>query len=80
MTVISNITRIHISDLLLRFLIFKEKFVNLHQMLHLVSDEFCDIWNVGRDIEQHIVDSLSSGKVEMFLCAACHSFTPHVNA
>ena len=26
------------------------------------------------------VHSLSSGKVEMFLCAACHAFTPHVNA
>ena len=23
---------------------------------------------------------ISSGKVEMFLCAACHAFTPHVNA
>ena len=28
----------------------------------------------------NIVHSLSSGKVEMFLCAACHAFTPHVNA
>ena len=27
-----------------------------------------------------IVHSLSSGKVEMFLCAACHAFPPHVNA
>ena len=27
-----------------------------------------------------IVHSLSFGKVEMFLCAACHAFTPHVNA
>ena len=27
-----------------------------------------------------IVHSLSSGKVEMFLCATCHAFTPHVNA
>ena len=27
-----------------------------------------------------IVHSLSSGKVEMLLCAACHAFTPHVNA
>ena len=26
-----------------------------------------------------IVHSLSSGKVEMFLCATCHAFTPHVN-
>ena len=26
-----------------------------------------------------IVHSLSSGKVEMFLCAACYAFTPHVN-
>ena len=25
------------------------------------------------------VHSLSSGKGEMFLCAACHAFTPHVN-
>ena len=27
-----------------------------------------------------IVHLLSSGKVEMYLCAACHAFTPHVNA
>ena len=27
-----------------------------------------------------IVHSLSSGKVEMFHCAACHAFTPHVSA
>ena len=27
-----------------------------------------------------MVHSLSSGKVEMFLCAACHAFTAHVNA
>ena len=26
----------------------------------------------------YIVHSLSSGKVEMFLCAACHAFTPNV--
>ena len=26
------------------------------------------------------VHSLSSGKVEMYLCAACHAFTLHVNA
>ena len=26
------------------------------------------------------VHSLSSGKGEMFLCSACHAFTPHVNA
>ena len=26
-----------------------------------------------------MVHSLSSGKVNMFLCAACHAFTPHVN-
>ena len=26
-----------------------------------------------------MVHSLSSGKAEMFLCAACHAFTPHVN-
>ena len=25
------------------------------------------------------VHSLSSGKGEMFLCATCHAFTPHVN-
>ena len=25
------------------------------------------------------VHSLSSGKGEMFLCPACHAFTPHVN-
>ena len=27
-----------------------------------------------------MVRSLSSGKGKMFLCAACHAFTPHVNA
>ena len=26
------------------------------------------------------VHSLSSGKGKMYLCAACHAFTPHVNA
>ena len=30
--------------------------------------------------EIDIVHSLSSGKVEMFLCTSCHAFTPHVNA
>ena len=33
-----------------------------------------------RAINAAIVHSLSSGKVEIFLCAACHAFTPHVNA
>ena len=37
---IDSITRIHFLDLLLRFLKFNEKFVNLHQMLHLVTDGF----------------------------------------
>ena len=27
-----------------------------------------------------MVHSVSSGKGKMFLCAACHAFTPHVNA
>ena len=27
-----------------------------------------------------MVHSLSSGKGKMFLCAACHAFTPRVNA
>ena len=26
------------------------------------------------------VHSISSGKVEMYLCVACHAFMPHVNA
>ena len=30
------------------------KFVDLHQMLHLVTDGFFDMWNVRWDIEQHI--------------------------
>ena len=30
------------------------------------------------DCTDFIVHSLSSGKVEMFLCAACHAFPPHV--
>ena len=34
----------------------------------------------GMILESGIVHSVSSGKVEMFLCAACHAFTPHVNA
>ena len=34
----------------------------------------------GRNTKISIVHSLGSGKVEMFLCAACHAFTPHVNA
>ena len=46
-TTFESITRIHLLDLLLRFLKFKEKFVNLHQMWHLVTDGFFDIWNVG---------------------------------
>ena len=33
----------------------------------------------GRHQRTCIVHSVSSGKVEMFLCAACHAFTPHVN-
>ena len=28
----------------------------------------------------YIAHSLIFGKVEMFLCAVCHAFTPHVNA
>ena len=27
-----------------------------------------------------MVDSLSSGKGKMFLCAACHAFMPRMNA
>ena len=34
-------------DLLLHFLKFKEKFVDLHQMLHLVTDGFFDICNLN---------------------------------
>ena len=32
------------------------------------------------EIHKSKVHSLSSGKGEMFLCAACHAFTPHMNA
>ena len=52
MTVIDSITGIHFLDLLLRFLKFTEKFVNLHQMLHLVTDGFfiyvisAEIWRM----------------------------------
>ena len=42
MTVIDSITRINFLDLLLVFLKFNEKFVNLHQMLHLITDGFFD--------------------------------------
>ena len=38
------------------------------------------IWRLGGRGFVSIVHSLSSGKVEIFLCAACHAFTPHVNA
>ena len=47
-----SITGIHFLDLLLRFLKFKEKFINLHQMLHLVTDGFfiyvisAEIWSI----------------------------------
>ena len=34
----------------------------------------------GRRMGVGAIHSPSSGKVEMFLCAACHDFTPHVNA
>ena len=29
--------------------------------------------------KESIVHSLSSGKVEMFLCESCHAFTPYLN-
>ena len=51
---IDSITRIHFLDLMLRFLKFKEKLVNLHQMLHLVYDGFFDICFLDRDMEQLI--------------------------
>ena len=44
---IDSIIGIHFLDSLLQFLKFKEKFVNLHQMLHLVTDGFFDICNFG---------------------------------
>ena len=31
-------------------------------------------------VKLSMVHSLSSGKGKMFLCAACHAFTLHVNA
>ena len=31
------------------------------------------------DCTDFMVHSLSSGKGKIFLCAACHAFTPHVN-
>ena len=33
-----------------------------------------------KTLKGYMVHSLSSGKGKMFLCAACHAFTPHVNA
>ena len=36
--------------------------------------------NKGTKVNADKVHSLSSGKGEMFLCAACHAFKPHVNA
>ena len=38
---------------------------------------------VNRSLKADCTDftfTLSSDKVEMFLCVACHAFTPHVNA
>ena len=37
------------------------------------------IWGVELDNLMDIVHSLSSGKGKIFLCAACHAFTPRVN-
>ena len=53
---------------------------------------FVDFWGLIKNIltlktnviitfsKRFKVHSLSSGKVEMFPCAACHAFTPHVKA
>ena len=43
----------------------------------VVIYKFCHIFHVGKSTLA-IVHSLSSGKVEIFLCTACHAFTPHV--
>ena len=51
--------------------------------LRIFREDFTLILIINNLIIRHliiIVHSLSSGKVEMFLCAAYHAFTPHVNA
>ena len=53
MTVIDSIIRIHFLDLLLGFLKLKEKFVNLHQMLHLVTDGFL-IYGTSGEVSSNI--------------------------
>ena len=50
MTVIDSIIRIHFLDLLLRFLKFKEKFVDLHQMLRLVTGWIFLIYVISAEI------------------------------
>ena len=44
--------------------------------------DHCHITGKFRDSahQECMVYSLSSGKGKMFHCAACHAFTPHVNA
>ena len=58
---------------------------SMHDMnienLFLIESVSKEIQNFNKDgLHLSIVHSLSSGKVEMFLCAVCHAFTPHVNA
>ena len=53
----------------------------MQQMTHVI---FCKLlyggFTLGESELMYMVHSLSSGKGKMFLCAACHAFTPHVNA
>ena len=44
------------------------------------ASKLCEVHSLTSGKVEYIVHSVSSGKVEMFLCAACHAFTPHVNA
>ena len=71
---------------------FENLYLSLYLMAEIATHPYTK-WQKSRLIpipelkncdpsERHIrmVHSLSSGKIEMFLCATCHAFTPHVNA
>ena len=56
-------------------------------MQKMANQERFDIWSFYHDplrtsvmTNASMVHSLSSGKGKMFLCAACHALTAHVNA
>ena len=55
------------------------------QMQMVLLKTYANKWNLEINITKMKVlvlkvHSLNCGKVEMYLCAACHAFTPHINA